>query len=77
MRTPEQAAAFAAYRSRTSPLIPLPPACFAATPRAVKRWALCEFKLYEVTEDRAGTVVVTGETAALSSQAFLGGKRAT
>jgi steroid 5-alpha reductase family enzyme len=77
MRTPEQAAAFAAYRSRTSPLIPLPPACFAATPRAVKRWALCEFKMYEVTEDRAGTVVVTGETAALSSQAFLGGKRAT
>ena len=78
MRTPEQAAAFAAYRARTSPLVPLPPACFAATPRLLKRWALCEWKMYEVSEEGAGAaaVVVAGETAALSSQAFLGGQRA-
>ena len=53
MTTPEQAAAFALYRSRTSPLIPLPPRCFANTPRFVKRWALCELKMYEVGEEEA------------------------
>jgi steroid 5-alpha reductase family enzyme len=77
MKTPQQAFAFAAYRARTSPLVPLPPACFAATPRFVKRWALCEWKMYEATEEPAvRVVVVAGETAALSGQAFLAGQHA-
>ena len=49
MKTPAQAAAFAAYRARTSPLVPLPPALYAAIPRAVQRWLLFEWDRFEVS----------------------------
>jgi steroid 5-alpha reductase family enzyme len=48
MQTQEQAIAFAEYRSRTSPLIPLPPSLYKAMPLVVKRWALFEWERYEV-----------------------------
>lgn len=47
MKTPAQAAAFAAYRARTSPLVPLPPALYAALPLAIKRWFLFEWTMFE------------------------------
>ncbi len=53
MRTPEAAAAFAAYRNRTSPLVPLPNALYARLPLGVKRWLLFEWERYEVTAQDA------------------------
>jgi steroid 5-alpha reductase family enzyme len=54
MRTPDARARYEAYRWRTSPLVPLPNALYAATPLPAKRWLLCEFKMYEVSDDAAG-----------------------
>ena len=54
MKTPAQAAAFAAYRARTSPLVPLPPALYAALPLAVKRWVLFEWTMYECPPEEDG-----------------------
>ena len=47
LRTPEAAAAYRAYRERTSPLLPLPPPLYAALPLVLKRWLLGELSLYE------------------------------
>ena len=46
-RTEQDKAAYLAYRNRTSPVIPLPPALYAGLPLWVKRWCLCELSMYE------------------------------
>jgi steroid 5-alpha reductase family enzyme len=53
MRSPEDRARYEAYRWRTSPLLPLPNALYAATPLAVKRWLLFELSMYEVSDEAA------------------------
>ncbi len=69
MRTPAQATAYATYRARTSPLVPLPPPLYAALPLAIKRWALFEWQRYEVSSPTAGLAAAAAaapsETSAL------------
>ncbi len=74
MRTPAQAAAYATYRERTSPLIPLPPALYAHLPLALKRWVRCEWVRYEVSSPVAGYSAAAGEGASGASSE---GPRAT
>ena len=40
-------AAYLAYRARTSPVIPLPPALYAVLPLIIKRTLLLELPMYE------------------------------
>ena len=54
MKTPGQAAQFATYRNRTSPIIPLPPFLYAVLPTFVKAWRLFEWKMYAVKGDGGG-----------------------
>ena len=68
MRTPADKAAYLAYRERTSPVLPLPPALYAALPRLAKQVLLLELPMYETDwayEGWAeGVVKVIAEAAA-------------
>lgn len=51
------------YRNRTSPVLPLPPALYAALPRVIKQVLLLELPLYETDwkyEGWASSVGVAG-----------------
>jgi steroid 5-alpha reductase family enzyme len=56
MRTPEDRARYEAYRWRTSPILPLPNALYAATPLVVKRWLLLELSMYEASDAAASAL---------------------
>ena len=71
MRTPQAAAAYATYRERTSPLIPLPPALYARLPLALKRWLLFEWKSYEVSSATAALGNAASETRSPTEQTAL------
>ena len=71
MRTPQARAAFLAYRSRTSPLVPLPPPLYEALPLGVKRWALCEWKMYECTEGEGGEGNAPDESTSVVVEPFV------
>jgi steroid 5-alpha reductase family enzyme len=51
LRTPGAKAAYLAYRARTSPLLPLPPALYRPLPLWLKRAALLELRMYETDWD--------------------------
>ena len=75
MRTPQAAAAYAAYRDTTSPILPMPPALYGRTPRALRRWLLCEWDMYACPpEDAQQPAAVEGDkTAALMGDAAASG----
>ena len=78
MRSPADKAAYLAYRERTSPVLPLPPALYAALPRLVKQVLLLELPMYETDwayEGWAeGVVKVIAEAAAPTEAAAAGGE---
>jgi steroid 5-alpha reductase family enzyme len=60
MRTEGDKAAFLAYRRRTSPLVPLPPALYAPLPLWFKRVFLFEWKMYETDWTYVGNASAGG-----------------
>ena len=60
MRGVDARARYEAYRWRTSPIVPLPNALYAATPLAVKRWLLLELSMYEATDEAAAALQPLG-----------------
>jgi hypothetical protein len=56
MRGADARARYEAYRWRTSPIVPLPNALYAATPLAVKRWLLLELSMYEASDAAASAL---------------------
>ncbi len=67
MKTPALADEYASYRDRTSPIVPVPPACYGALPRVVKQVFCCEFPMYELPAD-----AVTDDSDAETSAAMRG-----
>jgi len=54
MKSPGQAAQFALYRSKTSPIIPLPPPFYAILPSTLKALLFFEWKMYAVSQTQRG-----------------------
>ncbi|KAH3862759.1 hypothetical protein DPMN_025733 [Dreissena polymorpha] len=50
--------------SRTSVLIPLPPACYGCLPKALKCLFCCEFPLYDHLNEEAEKITVTKDLVA-------------
>ncbi|KAK3603864.1 hypothetical protein CHS0354_042872 [Potamilus streckersoni] len=46
------------YKTRTSPLIPLPPPCYGNLPRTVKCLFCCEFPLYDHTSEETERITI-------------------
>ena len=55
---------FLAYHRRTSPLVPMPPALYAALPRALRTWLLFEWPMYATDWSYVGDQEKKGEEAA-------------
>ena len=53
------------YRRRTSPLVPMPPALYAALPLWVKRWLLLELTLYETDWSYGAQEEASGSDSAI------------
>ena len=64
MRSPEEAAAYSAYREATSPILPLPPGAYARIPRPIKRWLLCEWDRYACPPAEAQVEAAPADKAA-------------